>query len=208
MALFDRKAAFQFAWKTIQEYFGFLIGLIVVTQGIVLLPEILLAPLSKSQPWLWGIGKFLVWLASMFVGAGLLKILIALVYQHKARFTDLFSASAVFAQYLIGTVLYGLLTVVGYLLLIVPGVIWGLEYKFVPYLLVHTGCSFQEAFQGSRRMTDGAKKDLLVMMLMILGINLIGALFLGIGLLMTVPMTMVAEVHVYKQLLKRITSEA
>ena len=49
-------------------------------------------------------------------------------------------------------------------------------------------------------MTDGAKVDLFLFGLLIIGINFLGMLALMIGLFVTVPLSLIAYAHEYRRL--------
>ncbi len=58
-----------------------------------------------------------------------------------------------------------------------------------------------EAFRESARMTDGQKGQLFLFGLVIALFNLAGALCLLVGLLFTIPASMMAMAYVYRKLL-------
>ncbi len=89
---------------------------------------------------------------------------------------------------------------IGFVLLIVPGVILMLGWSFVRYLIVERGLGPINALKESWRITKGHKWQLFLFGLALFGINLLGALAIGIGLLVSVPVTMIAVVHAYRTL--------
>jgi uncharacterized membrane protein len=99
-----------------------------------------------------------------------------------------------------GNVLYGLIMVAGLILLIVPGIIWALKYMFVPYLIMDRGLKPMEAIRESGRMTDGHKWHLFKFSLVLIGVNVLGLLCLLIGLLVSIPVSALAAVFVYRKL--------
>ncbi len=105
-----------------------------------------------------------------------------------------------FWTYLFGTIVVGLIVFVGVILLIVPGIIFALRYMFVPYLIIDRKLSIGEALKESARITLGHKWQLLVLVLAIAGINILGVLALVVGLLVSIPVSMLATVHVYRKL--------
>ena len=63
------------------------------------------------------------------------------------------------------------------LLLIIPGIIKGYEYRMIPYLLAENpGIDMKEAFEKTKQMMDGDKANAWVLDLSFLGWNLLGAL--------------------------------
>jgi len=76
------------------------------------------------------------------------------------RFLDLFSALPVYHRALGVSVLLGLATMGGALLLIVPGLIIYLTYMFSEYAVVDRRTGIKESFLLSARLTDGWKSRL------------------------------------------------
>jgi uncharacterized membrane protein len=108
-----------------------------------------------------------------------------------------------FWSYLLASVLVGLVVAVGLVLLVVPGVIWGLRFGFAGFAVMERGLDPLEAMRESRRLTDGVKGQVLVFALALLGVNLLGALALGVGLLVTIPTSFLAAAEVYQRLRSR-----
>ncbi len=113
-----------------------------------------------------------------------------------------------FLNYLLTSALFGLIVLCGLILLIAPGVVWLLRYCFAGFLAVDRQLHPLEALRESRRITNGARGQLLVFGLACAGVNLLGAIALGVGLLFTVPTTCIAAAHVLRQLQARVSSEA
>lgn len=94
----------------------------------------------------------------------------------------------------------GLAIVVGFILLIVPGIILSILFMFVGYLVIDRGLGPIEALKESARMTKGHRMELFLFGLALIGINLVGVLALIVGLLVTIPVSFLATVHLYKKL--------
>ena len=86
-------------------------------------------------------------------------------------------------------------------MLIVPGIIWGIQYMFFSYFIIDEDLGPMEALKRSAAITEGAKWDLFLFGLLLAGINLLGALCLLVGLIATIPATMLAFAFAYRRLL-------
>jgi len=86
-------------------------------------------------------------------------------------------------------------------LLIVPGIIWGIKFWFFDYFVIDKGLGSIEALKKSSAITEGHKWNLFIFFLVITGINLLGAIFLLVGLFATMPITMIVAAFVYRRLL-------
>ncbi|WP_411678022.1 DUF975 family protein [Caproicibacter sp.] len=84
------------------------------------------------------------------------------------------------------------------LLLIIPGIVKGLEYSMVPFLLSdNPSLPGERARQISRRMTDGQKGAIFIFDLSFLGWFLLGALCFGVGMLFVLPYYSAAQAELY-----------
>jgi uncharacterized membrane protein len=111
-----------------------------------------------------------------------------------------------FWRFVGGQVIFGLIVLLGLILLIVPGIIWGLKYMFTPYLIIDRGLMPMEAIRESGRITQGHKWELFLLGLALAGINILGLLCLIVGLFVTVPVSALASVYAYR-FLERQSSE-
>ena len=105
-----------------------------------------------------------------------------------------------FWKYLGASILAWLAFALGLLLLIVPGIIFGLMFMFATILVIDRELGPIEAMKESNRVTRGYKWNLLGLVLVLALVNLLGALALFVGLLVSVPVTLLALMHVYRVL--------
>jgi uncharacterized membrane protein len=98
------------------------------------------------------------------------------------------------------TIVYGFIVAAGYVLLIVPGVILQLTYSLATFVAIDKGMRVWQAMGESRRLTTGNRWKILQIGLMLALINLGGVLALGIGLLVTIPLSMIAAAVIYTHL--------
>lgn len=145
-------------------------------------------------------------LVNVALAMGWARICLRLHDQQPASLADVLEVTpARYLDYLITAALFGLLVGVGLVLLIVPGVLWGVTYCLAPLLVVDQGLTPRAALRRSAELTHGVREELLVFWLMIIGVNILGALALGVGLLATAPASAMAAVYVYRRLLARAT---
>lgn len=91
----------------------------------------------------------------------------------------------------------------GFLLLVVPGVIWGLKYGYAGFLVVDRKLDPIEAIRESGRLTQGEKGQLFKLGLLLFCVNLLGAIALMVGLLVTIPTTVIAAAYALRHLQAR-----
>lgn len=105
-----------------------------------------------------------------------------------------------FPGYLVTSLLYAIIVAVGFALLIVPGVIWMVQFGYAMVLVADEGLSPIDALKESSRLTKGHKGQLVLFALALFGINLLGLLAIGVGVVFTMPLSVVAAVAVFRSL--------
>lgn len=94
----------------------------------------------------------------------------------------------------------GLVVGLGFVLLIVPGVLLALRYGYAPVLVADRNLPVGEAMRESERLTEGSRGGLFAFGLALVGVNVLGALAFGVGLLFSVPTTTIAAMYVLRGL--------
>jgi uncharacterized membrane protein len=89
---------------------------------------------------------------------------------------------------------------IGFVFLIVPGIYLAVKYQFYDYLIVDKGMGPIEAIKRSGVLTEGVKWNLVLFWLALVGINILGMIALGVGLIATVPVSWLANAYVYRRL--------
>jgi uncharacterized membrane protein len=105
-----------------------------------------------------------------------------------------------FWKYLGASILLALAVTVGFVLLIVPGIILGLMFMFATFVVIERELGPIEAMGESNRITRGHKWQLFGFVLLLVLINLLGLLALVVGLLVSIPVSTLAFVHAYRLL--------
>jgi len=105
-----------------------------------------------------------------------------------------------FWRFLGAEILAVIIIFVGFLLLVVPGIIASLGLFFVLFVVIDRGAGPINALKESWRITKGNKWRLFLFALALIGLNLLGLLLLLVGILFTVPVTWLAVTHAYRTL--------
>jgi len=193
----------KFGWKTMKDNLGFFIGLLIVAWLVQFAPRLIADHVVKEVGFLRIIFCLLYVVLIFVVQMGLIKISLRFCDHEKGTFRDLFSCFPLFFKYLFSSILYGLIVIGGAILLIFPGVIWGIKFMLFPYFIVDKRMGPVEALKASAKTTMGAKWDLLGFYSVVSIINVIGVLSLVIGIFATVPTVMIATALVYRKLLSQ-----
>jgi uncharacterized membrane protein len=199
---FSTGEALRFGWNTTKANLTPLVILGVIAAFFALLNQSLTQPPAHADAM-----RGLLILVINIVQVGITMMWIRLALQlHDGRKLSWGRANELLAEFfpfLLVSILYGLVVALGMALLIVPGVIWGLKYAFSTFLVVDRKLDPVEAFRESNRLTMGVKGPLFGFAMAMFGVNLLGAIALGIGLIVTVPTTFIAAAHVLRTLQAR-----
>jgi uncharacterized membrane protein len=103
--------------------------------------------------------------------------------------------------YIVATILFGLAFLLGFILLIVPGIIVLIVWQFFGYVIVENPqTSATEALRRSAEITKGHRWELFGLGLLLIGINFLGLLACCVGVLFTEGIAAVAVAYAYKTL--------
>lgn len=165
-------------WGLFLNYPGGFIGFLLI--------YLLIQTVLHFIPWLGGI-------ASGVIGPALLMgnfiVAAKLLQGHPPQFSDFFLGFRFFVPLLLTALVGGVLTGIGFLLLVIPGVYLLVCYLFASSLVVDRRLDFWPALELSRHTVNPIWFGMFAFLLLLMLINLAGAVALGIGLLVTVPLT-------------------
>ncbi len=151
-------------------------------------------------------GTFLLGLAivvfAIIIRIGYTKIFLRIHDGETPKFVEIFQEYRTFWRYLGVSILMPLAVLGGLILLIIPGIIWAVRFSFSFYIVVDTKMGPIVSMKESYAITKGKFWKLLLFWIVIGLVNLLGLIFLGIGLLVSVPITTLASVYVYRELSK------
>jgi len=141
------------------------------------------------------------------ISLGYIKLSIDMVDGKAPEFKELFSCFSLLLKYLIAAIIYTIVVSIGLVLFVIPGIIWAVQFGFYPYVIVKERLGPLSALRKSSALTAGVKGRLIIFAFALLGINLLGVIALGIGLIITIPMSVIAAAHVFRQLEKHSSSQ-
>jgi hypothetical protein len=99
-----------------------------------------------------------------------------------------------------GPIILGFIIGIGFLILIIPGVILSMWWTFSPCVLAdRPDLSFTDAMKASRAVAKGNWIKIILLFIVIGLLQIMGAMCLGIGLIVTIPVGHLALFYAYKQ---------
>lgn len=199
---FSAEDSIKFGWETFKKRPWFFIGVAAILLVISSISSAL-SPSSEnfSNNVPLSLIGFLASLAiSTLIDMGVTSLSLKASSNTSAvKFEDLWHPKP-FWKYLAAAMLTGLVVVIGFIFLIVPGVLLALMLMFVKFLVIDRNLGPIEAIKESARVTKGYKWKLFVLLLLIVLINIVGFFLLFIGLLVSIPVSALAVAHAYRTL--------
>jgi len=116
------------------------------------------------------------------------------------RLGRLFDGFAFFVPALSSSLLIFIFTVMGLMLLIIPGLVIGSWYIFTYLLIIDRGMDFWPAMEASRKLAFDDIVGFALFFLVVGIVNFLGFLFFIVGTLVTVPLTFIATFVAYRNL--------
>jgi uncharacterized membrane protein len=200
MEKFSKKEAIKFGWEIAKKKIKFFVPLLILVFGVSSLFDYL-SDLAKKESFLISFLLTIIGVAlSIIFSLGLIKISLKICDGEEPKISDLFSQYPLFFRYLFASILKNLITLFGFILLIIPGIILSIRFGFFDYLIVDRNSRIVESLRKSWEITKGNAWNLFLLYILLGLINLLGFFALIVGLFWSIPTTMIAEAFVYRKL--------
>jgi len=200
---YSKGEAIKFGWEAMKDNFVFFLVFLIVAWVISAAISLGGNPYSGPDNTFFAFFfNILSFIFSMFISIAVIKIGLRLSAAPgaAAEVSDAWSGYPYFLNILVGAILYGLIVLGGLILLIVPGIIWGIKYQYFGFLIIDRNMGPVEALKRSGEITKGYKGDLFLLGLLFFGISLLGFLVCCVGIFAAIPTIMVAHAFVYRRL--------
>jgi len=193
-------AAIKFGWQKTKENFWSLIAITLIWIVISGMFNSTAKNFEKTMPLANLIIQIVSAVVSMIMTLGITRISLKVYRGEKFEVTELFNSSGLLLKYFLASLLYFLAIAVGLILLIVPGIILMLRMSFYTYLIVDKQLGPVESLKESMRLTKGSCFNLFLFWFVVLGVFLLGLLALIVGVIVAIPVTVIAWIFVYRYL--------
>lgn len=195
IARFSSVAALQFAWNTFRAHLGPLLTL----GGASLMLAMLSQALGREGGTELTLG-LIIHLLQSALWLVLLRVSLRLHDGEPVELAEPRPLLAGFWNFLLTLVVLALAVALGFALLVLPGVLVGLVFGFAPLISAEGEKDLTAAFRESSQLTRGARWRLLGLWLMLAGLNLLGVLALGVGVVVTMPLSALCLVYAFRAL--------
>lgn len=198
MKEFSIKEAFSWGWQEFKSRPWFFVGLMLI---VFVISAVISLIVQNTGDVIGGVLQIVGTVVQWWLYIGIIMIALAVYNKQSPEFGMLFKGSGkTLWNYVLGTILYTLVVLVGLVLFVFPGIIWGIKFHYYSFLIVDKGMKPMDALKRSGAITMGYKWKLFGLFILIGLLNLAGAIVLGVGLLVTMPVSLLITVFVYKLL--------
>ena len=205
-APFSIEESLRFGWAKTRGHSAVLFPALLVIIAIQLLYSAASTVLGPSS--VVGLTTMVVLaVLGIVAGLGYARLTLLLAQGHRATLRDMMLPMHLVWHYAAASVLVVLMVVLGFIALIIPGVYLLVRFSMLRFLVLE-GKGIMGSIRHSGPITEGVKWRLLGFFLVVAVLKALGALLFLVGLLITVPITMVAYAHVYEKLKARAGKKA
>ena len=189
MASFMIGSAIGESWKLFKLRPWFYVGFI----GVYFLVYVALGMVAEIEY----VGWAITFVGELLLTMGSLQVAITGARGGVPKLKQLFTTYERILPFLGGMIVTAIITLLGFVLLIIPGIIASLGLQFFAYFILDKGYSVRESLRASWDATKGSKWQLLGLGIVLVLINFVGILLFGVGLFVTIPLSMLTMAHVY-----------
>lgn len=210
MPQLDVGAAIGYGWKKFQEYAKeFIILVLVVFAVIVVISLIsqfaLLPALSGDDAGFvmamvgFAVVSVIQFVVSFAVQAGVYRAALG-VTRGQPPSTSQLTDTTNFGPFILTVLLVGLGAFVGYLLCFIPGIIWMIFTAYAPIIAIDRGTSPVDSIRQSIDWVKDNFGQVFLILLVSYIVYIVGAILCGVGLLVSIPVALVAIIYSYRAL--------
>jgi len=186
---FNKVYYFQKAWNLISPYWMILSAFTALYVGFLYI--------SLRNP---DFGQIAQMIVAGPISAGYYLTINKIRKGEVISFSNFFDGFKMFMPVMIVSMLSGLIISIGMLLLVLPGIFFSVIYLFAMPLVVFGKLDFWPAMESSRIIITRNFTEAFLFGLMIVGVNILGLLALGLGVLITIPLSYAVILMAYEDI--------
>lgn len=185
-------SAYENAWKKMWKYFLELL-LIGIISFAINLPVSLISWFSNfvastTEAFeVFNVGSLFVFIYYILItyplSFGVLYVFLKAARGEKVEIGDMFESFKNYWNVVLAFILVCVIVVIGFFLLVIPGIIFGCKLSFVPFLVVDRKMEVIESIKESWNMTNGHAPTIFVIGLLGIPISIAGLILLVVGLI-------------------------
>ena len=202
---FSIPAALRNGWAATKRHFWMWVGILVFFVALEIVASVVTQQLGMAVGSVVAIVLFFLYFLIMI---GLFTVGLAHARGQDVSFGTLFSGASLILKMIAGMILYTLIILVGFILVLIPGIIWMYKYQLFYFYIVDKKMGPIEALKASGQATKGAKLDMFSFQMLTQVLMLVSMIPFFLGLFVTFPLTVVASAHMYLQLSGQVDKTA
>jgi len=177
-------------WETFKKNPGGFVGFTLV----VFLINVAIAKINQSAS---PVGTLISLLVSGPLNAGFLIVAFKLLKNRATTFGDFFRGFNNFLPLFLVSLVSSVMIGIGFVLLLLPGIYLAVAYTFALPLVLEKKMNFWDGMEFSRKLISKNWFSFFGFAFVLVLVNLAGGLLLGVGLLVTIPLTICAIAAAY-----------
>jgi hypothetical protein len=192
--------AVDFAWSAYRRRWCLFTSVLLAMLGAWVVLEVVVFTTQRLGILAWALAHIAFLLCFAGIEVGLLRISVALEEGRNPRLGDAFNHFNLAPGFLVGQLLYLAMVLVGLVLLIVPGILLAARFALFGFQNAAREGGVLRSFKQSADLTRGATGRLAATLVTLFVFNLLGAALLGVGLFVTVPISVLIMASINRQL--------
>lgn len=181
-------------WRLTKKHIGFLISFQIIIYALMFLFR---GSSNSLGSIFWQVlGSFVI----MITWMGFYNSALLITSEVKPGFDQLYQNWRKLITWILTHFIFGILFFLGLILFIVPGCYVLGKYGLYPFFILDKNVGTLEALTLAGKTSQENRWHIFLLFLVCTGINLLGLLCFGVGLLITSPITLLALTTVYRQL--------
>jgi hypothetical protein len=193
-------AAIDFAWFAYRRRWRLFSSVLLAMLGAWVVLEVVVLTTQRLGILAWALAHIAFLLCFSGIEVGLLRISLALQDGRNPRLADAFNHFNLAPGFLAGQLLYLTIVLAGLVLLVVPGILLAARFALFGFQNAAGESGVLQSFKQSGNLTRGATGRLAATLVTLFVFNLLGAALLGVGLFVTVPISVLMMASIDRQL--------
>lgn len=178
------------AWEVFQKEPGYFIGLVILTQGLSMLVQLIGNTMGDFIGILVSVG---VAFALLPMNMGYAILARKILNNESYSFSDMFGGYKMTGELIVVYLLYAVMVAIGLVLLVLPGFYLAIAMSWGPYILLFYGKGAYESLDISRKMIHKSWWGMFGFMIVAgLLLNIAGLLVCLVGVLVSLPVSYIA----------------
>lgn len=199
MNKFSIREAISSGWRLFLQNWKLLLLAQFVITAVQLIPSLILPTIFGNKNVVADVFSIGIWIVLLLATIGYIKMTLDIVDGKAVTIKVLFTEYRLFLKYLGGMLLVVFIVSLGLIFLVIPGIFLAIRLQLWQYYILE-GAGPIEALKKSWTATKGSMLRLVELGLVLLFVNVLGLMVIGLGLIVTGPVTALAMASVYRKL--------